>query len=132
MRFTPAAWADSADPAFKVIVHPKNPVRAMSQDFVAQAFFKQAMRWDSGQTIEPVDLPVSTPTREAFSMQILKRSVPAVRAYWLQRIFSGRQLPPVELDSDAAVVRFVLGSPGAIGYVSSSAATANAKVVEVE
>jgi hypothetical protein len=104
----------------------------MSQDFLAQAFFKQTMRWDSGQAIEPVDLPLSAPTRQAFSTRVLKRSVPAVRAYWLQRIFSGRQVPPLELDSDAAVVRFVAGSPGAIGYVSSSADTASAKVIPVQ
>lgn len=132
LPFTPAASAEPAQPLFKVIVHPSNSVRGVSQDFVAQAFFKQTMRWENGQAIEPVDLPLATRTREDFSIRVLKRSVPAVRAYWLQRIFSGRQVPPLELDSDAAVVQFVLGSPGAIGYVSSSAATSTAKVVLVE
>lgn len=132
LPFAPGASADPAPAAFKVIVHPDNPVRSMSQDFLAQAFFKQTMRWDNGETIEPVDLPLSTRTREEFSIRILKRSVLAVRAYWLQRIFSGRQVPPLELDSDAAVVQFVLGAPGAVGYVSAAADTANAKVVRVE
>jgi ABC-type phosphate transport system substrate-binding protein len=131
-QFTPPVCADPATATFKIIVHPNNPVRSMSQDFLAQAFFKQTMRWDTGQTIEPVDLPLSAPARQAFSTHVLKRSVPAVRAYWLQRIFSGRQVPPLELDSDAAVVRFVAGAPGAVGYVSSAADTGNAKVVPVQ
>jgi ABC-type phosphate transport system substrate-binding protein len=132
LPITPAVWAETAQPAFKIIVHPNNPVRSISQDFLAQAFFKQTMRWDHGRTIEPVDLPLSTPTREAFSTRILKRSVLAVRAYWLQRIFSGRQVPPLELESDAEVVRFVIASPGAVGYVSPSTETADAKVVVVQ
>jgi hypothetical protein len=131
--FTPHVCADTATPpAFKIIVHPNNPVHSMSQDFLAQAFFKQTMRWNSGAAIEPVDLPLSAPARAAFSNRVLKRSVPAVRAYWLQRIFSGRQVPPLELDSDAAVVRFVSSSPGAVGYVSLAAQTATTKVVPVQ
>jgi hypothetical protein len=46
--------------------------------------------------------------------------VGAVRSYWQQRIFSGRDVPPPELDSDEAVVAFVARSPGGIGYVSAA------------
>jgi ABC-type phosphate transport system substrate-binding protein len=130
--FTPGASADPVPPAFKVIVHPRNPVRSVSQAFLAEAFFKQAMRWEGGEGIQPVDLPLAAPTRQAFSSSVLKRSVPAVRAYWLQRIFSGRQVPPLELESDTAVVRYVLGSPGAVGYVSAQTNTAAAKVIPVQ
>jgi ABC-type phosphate transport system substrate-binding protein len=128
----PLVLADPEQPAFKVIVNARNPVRSISQDFLAQAFFKQAMRWDNGENIQPVDLPLAAPTRQAFSTSVLKRSVPAVRAYWLQRIFSGRQVPPLELDSDVSVVRYVLGSPGAVGYVSASTNTASAKVIPIQ
>jgi hypothetical protein len=128
----PAVLADPEQPVFKVIVNGRNPVRSISQDFLAQAFFKQAMRWEGGENIQPVDLPLSAPTRQAFSTSVLKRSVPAVRAYWLQRIFSGRQVPPLELDSDASVVRYVLSSPGAIGYVSAATNTASAKVIPIQ
>jgi ABC-type phosphate transport system substrate-binding protein len=129
MPLSAAVWADAVPQAFKVIINPKNPATSVSQDFLAQAFFKQTMRWDDGEVIQPVDLPLTAPARSAFSSSILKRSVPAVRAYWLQRIFSGRQVPPLELDSDASVVRFVLSSPGAVGYVSAATNSATAKVV---
>lgn len=130
MPLSLGAWADPIQ-SFKVIVHPNNPVHSISQDFLAQAFFKQTVRWQDGENIRPVDLPLSDPARRAFSSSVLKRSVSAVRAYWLQRIFSGRQVPPLELESDAAVVRFVLGSPGAIGYVSSTTNTSTAKIVSL-
>jgi hypothetical protein len=44
-----------------------------------------------------------------------------VRSYWQQRIFSGRDVPPPELDSDDAVIGFVSKYAGAVGYVSGAA-----------
>jgi len=47
--------------------------------------------------------------------------VEAVRRYWQQCIFSGRSVPPPELDSDEAIVRYVAKYRGAVGYVSADA-----------
>jgi ABC-type phosphate transport system substrate-binding protein len=126
-----AAWADEAPFSFSIIVHPDTAVREVTREFVAQAFFKRVTRWPDGQTIRPVDLRPDARVRSAFSSNLLKRSVAAMRSYWQQRIFSGRELPPPELDSDEAVVRYVLANPGALGYVSTSAKVQNATVLSV-
>jgi hypothetical protein len=55
----------------------------------------------------------------------------AVRTYWNQLIFSGRELPPAERRGDAAVVAFVRDTPGGVGYVSTGAEVAGVKVVAV-
>jgi len=60
-----------------------------------------------GETALPVDLRSDSSVRRKFSESVLKRSVAAIRSYWQQRIFSGREVPPPELDSDAAVLRYV-------------------------
>jgi len=73
------------------------------------------------KTIHPVDLRGEAVARREFSSRVLNRSVAAVRSYWQQRIFSGRELPPPEFDSDEAVLKYVASSPGAIGYVSANA-----------
>jgi ABC-type phosphate transport system substrate-binding protein len=114
---------------FQVIVHPSNSMTSLPREFLADAFFKRTTRWHDGQAIRPVDLAPGSSVRRVFSDSVLKRSVGAVRSYWQQRIFSGRDLPPPELDSDDAVLRYVAKSPGAIGYVSAAAKVANAKVV---
>jgi hypothetical protein len=69
--------------------------------------------------------------RARFSQQVLGRSVGAVQAYWQQRIFSGSDIPPPEVDSDQKVVDFVLRNEGAVGYVSGSANLNGAKPVDV-
>jgi ABC-type phosphate transport system substrate-binding protein len=119
-------------PAYRVIVHPSNAATSMTRDQVADAFLKKVTRWQSGEAIRPVDLHGSARARQEFARDVLRRSLAAVRSYWQQLIFSGRNIPPPELDSDAAVLAFVLRYPGAIGYVSADADIADAKVIAVK
>lgn len=108
-------------PSFRVIVHPNNPLRVADRELVAEAFLKKTTRWPGGEPIRAVDLRPRDEIRRRFSESVLKRSVGAVRSYWQQRIFSGRDVPPPELDSEASVVAFVAKTAGAIGYVSGGA-----------
>jgi hypothetical protein len=116
---------------FWIVVNRDIEVKSVSREFLASAFLRNVRDWDGGQRILPVDLLPSVSTREDFSRRILLRSVAAVRSYWQQRIFSGRGVPPPELESDAAVIRYVVGNRGAVGYVSKSAELGAARVVVV-
>ena len=53
----------------------------------------------------------------------------AVKSYWQQMLFSGRDVAPPEMDSEDGVVSYVLRHPGSIGYVGSSANVGGAKVI---
>jgi ABC-type phosphate transport system substrate-binding protein len=119
------------DQAYRVVVHASNPTRAIERTFLADAFLKKATRWDYGETIKPLDQRADSSTRRAFSLSILKRSIAAVRSYWQQRIFSGRDVPPPELDSDESVIAYVERNPGAVGYVSSAAKLGSARELQV-
>lgn len=119
-------------PAFRVIVHPNNPLRSADRASVADAFLKKVTRWPDGETIRAVDLRADNPVRRRFSESVLKRSVGAVRSYWQQRIFSGRDVPPPELESDASVLEFVAKYPGAIGYVAGTAKLSGVRELSLE
>jgi hypothetical protein len=124
---------DAADAAeLRIVVHPSNAARSAAPSFLADAFLKKVTRWPSGETIRPLDQVPSNPVRRLFSRSILKRTVTAVRSYWQQRIFSGRDVPPPELDSDAAVIAYVERNPGAVGYVSSGAKLGGARELQVQ
>lgn len=116
---------------YKIIVNPANPAGSMDRKFLEDAFLKKATTWADGSVIHPVDLPANSPVRRRFSEDVLERSVDAVRGYWQQRIFAGRDLPPPELENDAEVIRYVLKYDGAIGYVSEGASSSPCKVVAV-
>lgn len=116
-------------PPYRLIVHPSNPYTILDRAFVAEAFLKKTTRWPDGGVIKPVDLPADSPVRKEFSEAVLRRSVQAVKSYWQQLIFSGRDVPPPEMKADEDVLSYVLRNPGAIGYVSGTSAVGDARVV---
>ena len=118
-----------AGPEFRVVVHPENPASELNREFVTDAFLKRTTRWADGEALRPVDQRSTSAVRQKFSDSVLRRSVAAVKNYWQQRIFSGRDLPPPELDSDESVINYVVNHRGALGYVSGSAKLDKAKAV---
>jgi hypothetical protein len=126
-----AARGQQPPPVYRVIVNANNPHTWIDRRFLSQAMLKKVTHWDHGEPIRPVDLGADSPTRRRFSSDVHNRSVAAVRNYWQQIIFSGRGVPPPELESDEAVVRFVARHPGAVGYVSGAADVAVVKVLQV-
>ena len=122
--------ASAAGPAaYLIIAHPDVPESNVDRKFVADAFLKKVTRWPHDEAIHPVDLVPSAPARERFTQEILKRSVAAVKSYWQQQIFAGRDVPPPELDTDEQAMRYVLSHPGAIGYVSGATHVAGVKIL---
>jgi ABC-type phosphate transport system substrate-binding protein len=119
-------------PEFRVIAHPTRAEQRVTRDFVADAFLKNITRWPGDQAIRPVDQRPDAHVRRRFSESLLRRSVQAVKTYWQQRIFSGRGVPPPELESDEVVVRYVENTPGAIGYVSAGAALGKTRALALE
>jgi ABC-type phosphate transport system substrate-binding protein len=126
-----SAQSAGAAAGYKLIVNSSNPTTSLPREQVGRYFFKKVTSWPSGGTVVPVDRDKEAPVREAFSRDVLHKSVGSVVAFWQQQIFSGRGVPPVEKASDAEVVAFVEANPGAIGYVSPDAGVGDAKVVRV-
>lgn len=120
----------ASPPPFVVLVHPQNRITSVTRAFVADAYFKRTTRWADGETIRPVDLSTRSSVRRRFSDEVLRRSVASVRSYWQRLIFSGRGVPPVELDEDD-VAAYVARHRGAIGYVSGATPVGRARVVEL-
>lgn len=104
---------------FVVIANAENPVTSVAAGELSNLFLKKASQWSGGLAALPVDLSESAPARESFSRQVHRKGTPAVKAYWQQQIFSGRNVPPPEKSSVRDVVEFVRANRGAVGYVPS-------------
>lgn len=117
---------------YKLIVHPSNPTTSVSRELVARYFLKKTTAWPSGKVIAVADQTKDSPVREAFSREVLKKTLAEVTAYWQQQVFSGSAVPPVEKKGNAAVVAFVEANEAAIGYVAADASVGAAKVIEIE
>ena len=111
---------------YKVIVNESNPINSITK--------KELAKWDSGSAILLVDQDESSPVREIFCKDVLKKSVAKTKVFWQEQIFSGRSVPPIEKASDKEVINYVKSNPGAIGYISVNATipSSGIKVIEVK
>lgn len=131
LTITPARAATPPAGGFILIVNRNNPVTALAATEVTKIFLKKAELWPDGTPVAPVDLNEGAPARDAFTRSVMRRSVAAVKSYWQQEIFAGREVPPPEQPSDADVVSTVRGLPGAIGYVSPGTPLTGVKTISI-
>jgi TonB family protein len=114
---------------YRVIVHPGNEITELSGEELCKIFLKTRVQWSDGKRIEPVDLNASSPTRKVFSTDVHGRSSSAIQAHWQKQVFSGLQVPPLEVGDDSAVIAYVSTHPAAIGYVSATAPLTGVRAV---
>jgi ABC-type phosphate transport system substrate-binding protein len=118
-------------PAYKVVTHPDNPSVSLTRQELSAIFLGRKTTWPNGTKAVPIDQVESSAVREAFSRAVHGRKPSAVKSYWLQVLFSGRGVPPVEKASDDQVLEGVRSRPGAIGYVSAAVRVDGVKVLQV-
>lgn len=100
-----------------VITHPSRAVSLSSYD-LRRFFLKQRRFWPDGSPVIAVNQTAATTGRTAFERLVFGRKATGLPAYWNQRYFEGL-FPPITLDSDEAVQRYVAAKPNAVGYVDT-------------
>lgn len=126
-----AALPGLAAGGFRVVAHPGVHTTSLTKAAAAAVFLKKTPKWDDGTPVVPVDQTDQSPVRASFTSTVLGKSVAAVKSFWQQQIFSGRDVPPVEKRSDAEVLDFVRATPGAVGYVSEGATVNGVTIIDV-
>jgi ABC-type phosphate transport system substrate-binding protein len=113
-------WADASStqaPAFVVVVNKANPVKTVTLLELRRIFMKQSRMWPHAEPMVPVDWESTAVIRQAFSKQVLNRSVREMAEYWVQQSITQGIAPPSTQRSARAILRFVASVPGAISYV---------------
>ena len=128
-----ASWpvTSQAQDGYVVIVNSANPASSVSRDLVSDFLLKKKGKWEDGTSASPADLDGQSQVRAAMSRAIHGRSVASIKNYWQRQIFSGRNVPPPELQNDAQMIAHVANSRGAIGYVSPGASLDGVKKIAI-
>ncbi len=84
-----------------------------------------------GTSLKLADLPKGNGSRDHFYTAVVKKSESKLKAYWAKIVFAGKGTPPKTFASDAEVISWVVSTPGAVGYVESSAADDSVKVLMI-
>ena len=121
-----APSATAEERALVVITHPSRTV-ALSSGDLRRLFLKQRRFWSDGTQVIAVNQTAATPVRTTFEQRVFGSEAAGLPAYWNQRYFEGL-FPPITLDSDEAVQRYVATKPNAIGYVDARAVNGSVHV----
>ena len=123
----PAAEGQS----FVIVVNKANPVKSLTVTELRRIFMKQTRMWPHAESVVPVDWDATSEIRQAFSRQVLNRSVREMAEYWVQQSVTQGLAPPSTQKSSRAVLRFVASVPGAISYVPPSEVDDSVNTVKV-
>jgi ABC-type phosphate transport system substrate-binding protein len=111
---------EAAGEPIVVIVNNANPVESLSLGELKKLFLGDRSRWDTGKAVAPVMLVPGAPERTAFLKIVCGMNDADLGKYFLQAAFTGKSAtPPKEVGGAAAVKSFVVGSPGAIGFLKA-------------
>ena len=111
-----------------VIVPASSPIERLSLKQLARIYRRKVLLGPEATPWFPLNLPPSHPLRKAFSKKVLGQYPEEMETYWNVQYFNGI-LPPYVVTSEEAMRRYVLSTPGAIGYLPRCKVDAKVKIV---
>ena len=119
----------SAAAELVVVVNKLNPIDNLSLTNVVDIYTGRYMAFPNGISAEPVDLPNESGDKENFYLQSTGLSLAKINSYWARLKFTGRYLPPIQLDTAEIAINYVQRNPNAVAYVDERFVTNKVKVV---
>jgi hypothetical protein len=110
----PPARAD-----FYVVVGEHSPVTTLSQKEVMHLFMGRSRSFPDGSPATPHDLAQDA-QREGFYRSLSGLTLPQVTSYWARLMFSGRNLPPARVETEADMVERLRTDATAIGWLPAA------------
>ena len=125
LLLTSTAFASS----IAIIIHPSNSLNDASKGEIKRLFLSKT---DSikGKKLNPVAQNNSQAIRIVFDEDILGKTPSKVKAYWARMVFTASGMPPPELDSNTAIIKWVSENADAIAYIEEGALNDSVKVLK--
>lgn len=111
-----------------VIVNPANDA-TFTHDDIASLFLAKTKKFPNKETAVVVDRPEGSSIRVSFTDTILKRNEQQLKSYWSRLIFTGKGVPPQQLESDDEVKGLVSRNPDTMGYIDAASVDDSVKVI---
>jgi ABC-type phosphate transport system substrate-binding protein len=123
------AAAAAARAEIVVVVHPDNPVQALSPRDVSDLYLGRTRALGSTRRALVLDHPRDSDRRRDFFNRVNGMDISRVNAYWARLQFSGDALPPAAMRDDRSVLDIVRRQRDAIGYVEAAHADESVRIV---
>ena len=117
------------DGRIAVIINNDNPVEKLTAGEAKLYWLRKIKkRWpETNKNILPVDRKAKCAERDAFYAKVLNMNADDVESYFSNRQYQNAEKPQDKFASDSDIIEFVSKEVGAIGFVSQSALSGDAK-----
>lgn len=99
-----------------IIVNAKSTVQTLTKKEIKNIFLGEIKSFPNGNPAKPVVQPIGTPSRTAFMNKIIQKNENRWRAHWARLLFTGKGIPPLELEKSDDLLEVIARKKGAIGY----------------
>lgn len=111
-----------------VIVHPSNDA-SLDKKTIVKLYMGKKSKFTNGRIALTLNAAVGSAIRDEFNNKVIGRSSQKVNAYWAKLVFTGKGIPPKEVNSDAETIETVAANADAIGYIDAASVTDSVKVI---
>jgi hypothetical protein len=116
-----------------VVVNKSTLPETVELGELRQMILGEKVKWRDGGTVIAVQTPPNSPEREMVMKTVYRMSDPALRRYYMLATFNGKELVmPRDVNSAAALKKFVATNPGAVGCIFASEVDDTVKVLKVD
>ena len=112
-----------------VIVNPGSGVDSLDAGQVKKIFMAKTKKLPNGNSAVVVDQNSDNGAYATFYDKVAGKSPSKMNKYWVKLTFTGKAEAPKKVGGDSDVINAVKSNKNTIGYVDSSAVTADVKVV---
>lgn len=113
-----------------VIANSSVEVDRLGRGTVSDIYRGNKTSWDDGETIR-VAMLKGGGTHETFVRDIVGGTPAQLKNLWKKAVFTGTGTPPKVFKTEADLTKYVASTRGAIGYVNSSTAHGEVKVISL-
>lgn len=90
----------------------------LKKNTLVNVFRGRVSAWDNKNTLTVVLPSQKNESAVLVAEVIYKTTLKGMQKFWLSLVFQGRANPPIFLDTDEEIIRYVQNNPGSIGVIS--------------
>ncbi len=119
--------------ALAIVVNKSTTLETISSADLRAMILGEKTKWPDGKKVTPVQTSPQSPEGILLLKVVCKMSEAALKRYYMQAAFTGKNIvPPGDLPSAAALKQFVARTPGAIGGILLSDVDNTVSVLKVD
>ncbi|MCP4346112.1 MAG: hypothetical protein GY795_11380 [Desulfobacterales bacterium] len=114
-----------------VIANPDVPADSLDRNVISDIYHSRKAKWNNGNTILVAMLKKGA-VHKKFARNIAGSTPAKLKNIWKKVIFTGTGTPPKIFRQESDMVRFVVNTKGAIGYIDASTSHEGVKVISIK